>query len=293
MIEILIPHYGDEVLLREAVASVLAQTDPRWRLRIVDDLPTSSVSSWASGLPETVSYEANPVRLGVAGNFQRCLERATMDWVVFMGCDDRLLPHYVARIHSLIEDFPQSDAVLPGVDIIDRAGARHLPVSDRVKRLLSPARTSPILLGGESLLASLMRGNWTYFPAMAWRRKAIAETGFRQDLDTTLDLAMLAEMVLEGGELLVDPRPAFCYRRHAASASAVTAANSVRFLEEQQLFEELSRRSEAIGWVRASRAARSHVTSRLHAAALMPRAMRGRDGPLLRALARHTLREWR
>lgn len=291
MIEILIPHYGDEALLHAAVASVLAQTDPKWRLRIVDDLPTESVGSWASGLPaDRVIYEANAVRLGVAGNFQRCLERSSGEWVVFMGCDDLLHCDYVARIHRLAEAFPQAAAILPGVLVIDGTGASYLPAADRVKRLLNPVHTSPKLLGGEPLLAGLMRGNWTYFPAMAWRRTAIAETGFRQDLATTLDLALLAETVLVGGKLLVDPRPAFSYRRHAGSASSVTAANNERFLEERRLFQELAKKSAAIGWPRAGRAARSHLTSRLHAVAMIPRALRARDAALVRALTRHALR---
>jgi len=210
-----------------------------------------------------------------------------------MGCDDLLHTQYVSRVHALIEDFPQSAAILPGVDIIDRAGARQLPATDRVKRLLNPVGTAPILLGGETLLTSLLHGNWTYFPAIAWRRDAIAKTGFRQDLDTTLDLALLAEMILAGEQLLVDPRPAFSYRRHAASASSVTAVNSRRFLEERRLFAELSRRSEAIGWGRAARAARVHLTSRLHAVALIPRALYGSDGRMIRALAHHAFREWR
>ncbi|GEP33003.1 hypothetical protein NSZ01_07710 [Nocardioides szechwanensis] len=291
MIEILIAHYGDEGQLHEAVTSVLTQSDPRWRLRIVDDSPTESVGSWASGLPaEQVVYEANPIRLGVAGNLQRCLAHASCEWVVFLGCDDLLHADYVARMHSLIESFPQATVILPGVEIIDGAGAPHLPTTDRVKRLLNPVGTSPVLLSGEPLLAGLMRGNWTYFPAMAWRRRTIAETGFRQDLPTTLDLALLAEVILGGGELLVDPRPVFSYRRHAASASSVTAANSERFVEERRLFEELARNSRAMGWDRADRAARRHLTSRLHAMTLLPRALRRRDGAMSRVLARHTFR---
>jgi glycosyltransferase involved in cell wall biosynthesis len=288
MIEILIPHYGDEDLLREAVSSVLTQSDPRWHLHILDDSPTGSVGSWASNLPaEQVVYEANPIRLGVAANLQRCMGRARAEWVVFLGCDDVLQPHFVARIHLLAKAFPQVSVILPGVEIIDHAGVTCLPVIDRVKRLLSPVGTSPGVLSGEALLASLMRGNWTYFPAMAWRRRTITEIGFRQDLATTLDLALLAEVILDGGQLLVDPKAAFCYRRHPASASSVTAANSERFLEEQRLFEELASKSRAIGWGRADRAARWHLTSRLHAMTLIPRALRRRDGAMTRTLVRY------
>jgi len=44
---------------------------------------------------------------------------------------------------------------------------------------------------------------------------------------------------------------------------------------------------KAKGWHRAERAARNHSSSRLHALTLLPTAVRGGQGDVVRALAKH------
>lgn len=288
LLEILIPHYGSTELLRTAVLSVLAQDDDRWRLIVVDDSPTEAAEKIAELCDSRVTYISNPTRLGVAGNFQRCLDLASADWVVFMGCDDVLLPNYVATVTTLLEVTSGAVAAMPGVRVVDRDERPCLPLPDRIKARLNPARSRTQVLRGEKLMAGLLQGNWTYFPAIAWRRDVIARTGFRQDLATTLDLALLAHVVMDGGELVVDPTIAFCYRRHTASASSVTAASSERFAEERLLFAEIAVRARAQGWRRAEFAALLHLTSRAHSACLVPRATRAKDRELVASLLRHT-----
>jgi len=36
-IDIMLPYYGDVALMQNAVRSVIAQSDPDWRLTVVDD----------------------------------------------------------------------------------------------------------------------------------------------------------------------------------------------------------------------------------------------------------------
>ena len=75
----------------------------------------------------------------------------------------------------------------------------------------------PDHLSGESLARSLLRGNWTYFPALCWRTSVVQGIGFRSGLNVVQDLALLLDVSLQGGALLLDPEVTFAYRRHAAS----------------------------------------------------------------------------
>ena len=57
----------------------------------------------------------------------------------------------------------------------------------------------------------------------------------------------------------------FSYRRHAASVSWCSPQTADRFIEESAFFDaEARRRYAALGWSRAERAAKVHLTSRLH-----------------------------
>ena len=49
-IDIALPFYGDVDFMKQTVASVIAQTDPDWKLIVVDDgYPDESVPAWFAG----------------------------------------------------------------------------------------------------------------------------------------------------------------------------------------------------------------------------------------------------
>lgn len=267
-IDLLIPYYGARDRLEETVRSVLAQNSDSWRLVVVEDGDQGQgVASWLDSLDDPrVEHLVNPRTLGIPGNFQRCLQLAESPHVTFLGCDDRLLPTYVDTMLDLARRFPGADALVPGVRLIDADGAPARTVTDGVKSLLRPRARTPRLLAGEPLLVSLLHGNWTYFPATSWRRHTVAGLAFRPDLPITLDLDLLARLVLQDGTIAVTDRVAFEYRRHGTSASVAAAHDTARFDEERRVFDEIAAACAERGWPRARRAARWHITSRAHAA---------------------------
>lgn len=278
-VEIAIPYFGSLELFKTAVRSVLAQSDASWQLLIVADGPrVPPVEDWLSALADPrLRWHRNTVNQGLAGNFQTCLDLATGSHVVFMGCDDALLPGYVAAVRRSLRRYPHAAAVQPGVEVMDAYGESIRPLTDRVKRASAPRAQKVTAMSGEPLMTSLMLGNWTYFPAICWRRDLIAEIGFRQDLQVTPDLALLATVILDGGALVIAPEIAFRYRRHVASVSSVAARETHRFDEETMLFRELAQACRDHGWPRAVRAARAHATSRIHAGLYAAKALASLD----------------
>jgi glycosyltransferase involved in cell wall biosynthesis len=290
VIDVLLPFYGDPEMMRLAVRSVLDQDTTGWRLVIVDDCyPDVATSDWLASLqrPDVV-YVRNEKTLGVNGNFRRALSLATAEHVVFMGCDDLLEPGYIAAVQGTLAQHPDAAIVCPGVQVIDEAGQAVEPLVDRVKRFLRP--DGHATLAGEDALVSLMSGNWTYFPSLCWRRDVINEIDFRPEYGVVLDLGLLVDVLVAGGELVVIPDRLFRYRRHAGSESATKTVVGARFEEERHYFGVIATELERSGLRRAARAARGHVTSRLHAAALLPVAARNRDRAALGRLLRHATR---
>ncbi len=290
-IEIFMPFYGDPALLREAVQSVLAQDDERWRLVVVDDCyPDVEPGRWVAAIDdERVSYVRNETNLGVSGTFQRCLDLATAPWLTIMGCDDRLLPGYVRRVRQAVDDHPGATWVQPGVVVIDEDGRAYLPLPDRLKNFYRPTVDGPTVLEGQALGRSLVRGNWTYFPSLCWRREVIVAHGFRPELEIVLDLSLQLDLVVDGRQLVLDPEPTFEYRRHSASVSSVGAGDGSRFVEEKALLLRTADTLEALGWRRARRAAAWHLSSRLNALTRLPAAVMSRQTSNLRPLLRHAL----
>lgn len=289
MIEILLPFYGDPEKMRSAVLSVLAQSDSRWRLTIVDDCsPGDDLAGWISTLEdERITYARNPARLGVAGNFNRCLALSRAGNLVVMGCDDLLAPDYMERMYAALARHPDAAAIHPQVQVIDGEGKPSRWAGDIVKRVLQPRGGPELVLRGEPFAARLMTGVWTYFPAICWNGDFLRRHRFRTEFETLLDVALLLELALEERDFVLTCDRTFLYRRHAASASSVAAATAERFEEERALLAQAVRRFDDRGWTRAGRAARRHATSRAHGlllalSALFSAPNRGSAAALLR-----------
>ncbi|MEU0879928.1 glycosyltransferase [Lentzea sp. NPDC005914] len=289
MIDIMLPYYGDVALMQAAVQSVRSQTDEGWRLTVVDDTAHPDVPGWFESLAdERIRYFRNERNLGVTGNFTRCLDLAEYEVMSMLGTDDLLLPNYVSTVLAAYKDHPGVGMIQPGVTVIDEHGQPVKALADEVKRrLYAPKVTGRRLMDGEELAASLLRGNWLYFPAITWRTEAIKSVGFRADLRTTQDLALELELIERGEQMLIDSTVCFQYRRHLESVSSKMALDGDRFTEERGLYQVMAERMKAKGWPRAERAARMHSASRLHALTLLPTAVKGGQRDVARALAKH------
>lgn len=273
-VDVMIPAYGDGPLIREAIQSVLAQKDPRWRLTVIDDAAATesgALSAYLTGRNDPrISYLANPMRLGINRNFQRCADESTAEWVIVLGADDRLLPDCIGRISRLSPSIPDVAWIHTGARIIDDRGRAHLPLADRVKKFTSPKVNGQRAMAGEKLSASLLNANWMYFPSCAFRRKSLQQHGFREGLDIVLDLDLYLRILLDGGSCLLLQQPGIEYRRHSVSLSSTAADDGSRFAEEARYFARVAEVMTGTGWRRAARAARWHLTSRLYAAAKLP-----------------------
>lgn len=290
-VDIALPYYGDVAMMKEAVRSVLSQQFTDWRLLVIDDgYPDPEPARFFAAIDdERVSYRRNEQNLGANENYRRCLDLVTAPIMMMMGADDVMLANHLQVVVDAFDAVPGAAVVQTGVQVIDQFGRPVRPLGDRIKSVTKPTVQQRTSLSGESLAISLLRANWTYFPALAWRSDGIKAIGFRPGLHVTQDLALLLDTVRAGGELVLDPVLSFLYRRHLGSDSSVKALDGRRFAEERALFDQEARSFAGLGWTRAARAARGHLTSRLNALSLIPSAF-GKVGPsAATTLGRHVV----
>ncbi|WP_084627092.1 glycosyltransferase family 2 protein [Pseudoclavibacter soli] len=261
-----IPYYGPVSFIQETVKSVREQQG-NWHLTIIDDQsPYGDIRPWLAQLnDDRITYLKNEVNLGLGANFQRCLSLSKGRFTVLLGDDDRLLPQYVDRLHAADLE-QQFDVYQPVVEVINESGVAVKPLADRVKALLRPRHSASETHRGDRLTASLMTGNWTYFPSLAWRTDVIQPLGFNVTALVTIDLDLLMKVLVRGGSMYIGSgAPTFQYRRHARSVSSTQALDGPRFKEEQHFFESQAAIFDSLGWRRSASASRLHLTSRVHA----------------------------
>ena len=277
-IEIFVPFWGEPSLLYETVASVRAQSDPDWRLVVIDDCyPDATVAAHFAGIEDArITYTRNATNLGITENYREAIRRATTEHIVILGCDDLLHPNYLEVVRHALTLVPDADVVQPGVRVIDGRGTPVLPRADRVKqRVLAPRGHEGVaVLRGERMATSLIRGDWLYWPSLVFRTSTLKRIDFRDGLPIIQDLALLMDIAFDGGSLVYAPTLAFSYRRHEESASQRTLLNGERFRDERAYYRDAARLATAKGWERTRRTARIRLMSRLHGVAELPGVLR-------------------
>ena len=292
-VDVLLPYYGDVAMMKQAVESILGQTSSDWTLTIVDDgYPDESIPGYFGTLAARdprITYVRNEQNLGANGNYRKAVTFVRHELTVVMGADDVMLKNYLETVVAAHEQFPSAQIIQPGVEVIDENNQPGMGLVDRMKRLYSPRVQNRRLLSGEPLATSLLRANWLYFPSICWSSDALVATNFREGLNVVQDLALALDLIKAGGGLVVDSTVCFQYRRHRESDSSWRALEGTRFIEEREFFTAMAAELDAIGWRRAARTARLHLSSRLNAATLLPKAWRTKQHQGVRNLRQHVL----
>lgn len=291
-LDIFIPYWGDPGYMKLAVDSVLGQTNPNWRLTVVDDAyPDSTIEDYVSAIDDSrITFIKKEQNQGITASFRTSLGLAQQDLVCFVGCDDYLLPNYVETVLQAHKGFPEADIIQPGVTVVDAEGKPSKTLVDRVKqRLLRPRSSTPLLLSGEKLATSLLHGDWLYWPSLTFKTASVRKFDFRNEFPIIQDLALVVDMIVEGNSLLVVPDKCFAYRRHSDSASSVLIMSGSRFKGERDYFALAARLARSKGWRRAELAARLRLTSRAHALSLVPVLLKTGDAGAFRTMVRHGL----
>ena len=260
-----IPFFSGLDYLSLALRSLIDQTDPGWTAIVVDDAsPEDGAAALVAEIGDRrVRYVRNEWNLGVAGNFNRCVELASAEApvvVVFHG-DDELAPRYVAAVRDAHRAFPDATCVAPRVTVIDGYGRPARTIADTVKAMLWPRRL-PTVLEGDNGLAKLMRGLFFYCPSVSYRVDLLPKVRFDTRWRQVMDLDLYSRVLLDGGSIAVFPDRVYRYRRHAATMTATNSRSLVRLDEETQVCREVAATAGAKGWRRGARAAGLRVTVR-------------------------------
>lgn len=269
------PFWGDPADLRGAVDSVRAQTEPGWLLTVIDDCyPDVSVADYFAAIEDPrIEYVRNETNVGITENFRRAVAAARAEYVVILGSDDLLESGYVATMSGTAALHPDIDVFQGGTTVIDAGGNQVSTLVDTVKlRLLTPHRAKTFR--GEEMAATLLFGNWLYWPSLMFRTETVRAVDFRDDLPIILDLALLVDIALRNGALRYEPEPVFRYRRHASSLSQKSILDGTRFADERAYYREAAALAARRGWCRACRAAAWRIMSRLHGLAVLPAVFR-------------------
>ena len=119
-----LPTFNGDRHLREALASIRAQKEVAFDLIVSDDRSDDdTLSIVREQVGDRARVSVNSERLGLAGNWNRCVELSRTEWVAIFHQDDVMRPGHLAAHLGAFEAGPNSGFVASAADVLDDEGA--------------------------------------------------------------------------------------------------------------------------------------------------------------------------
>jgi GT2 family glycosyltransferase/MoaA/NifB/PqqE/SkfB family radical SAM enzyme len=194
LVSVCIPAYNGEKYLAESIQSVLDQTLQHFELIIVDDHSTDGTKRVVDSFRDPrIQYVRNPERLGLTGNWNRCVEMAKGEFICLFHQDDVMLPENLERKVRLLAEDEKIGMVYSDVEIVGpRREIRQLHWFNKTDL----ARDS-VLPGAEFFRMLILGENLVCCPSTVVRRKCYEQLGgFDATLPYTTDWEMWLRIAL-------------------------------------------------------------------------------------------------
>ena len=214
-LSIVVPVYRpDPVVFREAIESVLAQTDPDWELLLVADGPqpdhTDEILNALSD--QRIRVERLESQQGIIAATNAGISASTGEFVSFLDNDDVLHVDAVAAVRAAYADAEAVDVVYTDEDKLDLEGRRIDPFH---KPAWSPER----------LRAQMYIGHFA-----AYRRALVDELGgMRPGYDGAQDHDLALRVTERARRVAHVPRVLYHWRQGAESTALDPAAKTWAF----------------------------------------------------------------
>lgn len=216
--------------LREAIESILHQTNPDWELVIVDDCSPEELGLVVSNFSDKrIRFYRNETNLGgqnLVLQWNHSIEFATGEWIVLAADDDIYKPSFCEECLKLAAEYPQVDLIRTRVEQIDENGS-HL-WDDGVL----PEYSSKYVYLHDWLTAKA----FTCIGNFAFRRSALFKAGGFMDFPCAFGSDVATPILLSANGVANTADMLFQFRQSAQHLSS----DSSRFKEKLMGITQLS-----------------------------------------------------
>jgi glycosyltransferase involved in cell wall biosynthesis len=215
-VTVFVPTYNRAAFAREAIESVLGQTDPDFILVVADNASTDETPEMVSSFAdERIRYVRRPENLGLLGNFNSCLEDVRTPYCLIVCDDDRLHPDFLSATVPLLDERDDVGMVHTAFRTVDHAGG----IADGHTDWMYAGGGDAIEPGHEFLVESMKYGCRVCSSAALMRTSALPSHAFEQGDFPAIDFGLWLRMAVDWKIAFVD-RPLADYRIHESSQSA-------------------------------------------------------------------------
>lgn len=209
VLSVCIPCYGKPVaIVTQAVTSAARWLPDNSELLVLPDGPRAGSELHRAQIPSKARVINSEKRLGLVGNWNRCLKLARGDVIHILHDDDVVTSDFYAAILDLRRRFPKAALY----------GTGTAPVEAEESRRESEPLREPFLLEGDDAAAFILDYGRYSAGSVALARSVVTAKGpFRDDFPYCPDEEAFLRYAAQGG-LAFDPAPLYRVRTHEQQA---------------------------------------------------------------------------
>lgn len=229
IVSVCIPTYNNEEYIGRTIDSILEQSYQNWELIIVDDCSkdctTQIVKSYSD---ERIHLYINEKNLGMAGNWNRCVELAKGKHIKFICADDILMPQCLETEMKIFSD---------NQDIVMVVSDSNLITDNDSKTGIFPRYHKGGKISGKEIAKkSLILINYFGMPCAVMFLKDIFVKvgGFSEEFHYIVDFDLWLSMA-EYGDVYVNKQILNCFRlREDSNSGEVFSEKGRDYYEEHK-----------------------------------------------------------
>lgn len=243
-IDVLIPTYEPNAeYLTEALKNLQAQTFQNWNAFIHDD--ASKIDARAIVEPflsdPRITFERSAVRLGIAGNWNACIEKTQNPILQFLFQDDLWYPEYLERAVAPFDDATVG-IVSVNHDYLNREGLKleeYENVTKAREKELPPGKTNGIQFLRKWMETGMHPNIVGEPPFVMFRRSLFEKVGpFNKELPQSLDAEYWIRL-LQHADMFNVTESSGAFRVHSMGTSAKNQRESKGMFDRLLMFRRL------------------------------------------------------
>lgn len=272
---VMVPSCGRSPFLRRTLESILANAAAApedFQIAVLDNTPpgtTGNIAEIVETLSDKIEIHRNAGFVGMAENWNHCLEKSRGHYVQILHDDDFLADNYHARMRELIETAPPEYGIFG-------CSTAYVDPDDRVGGVW---RYPGFLYRGRATIADFALENYFCAPSVTVRRECYERLGgFVEHFRFSADWEMWCRIIRFYRAAALDEPLAF-YRWHGANATLKIQESGDDVTEALEVLDELHRDGVKFRWrlARLSRVRYAMINGgRFHAAGKIEAAERCR-----------------
>ena len=203
-VSVMIPYYNCKEYIVETIQSVLSQSHQNFEIIIVDDGSAPEHADYLKGFlaDKPAMRYAVQNNQGVAAARNHAARLAGGKYFLFLDSDDLILPDYIEKCVTVLENNPDCKLVYPLAEYFDaQEGLWNLPDYDG--------------------LESLLKGNRIPIISMHRAEDFVSLGGFDENLTTHEDWDLWIRLLSNGGTVIRIPEVLFRYRKRRDGSSLI------------------------------------------------------------------------